>query len=102
MSIEKIQNTFLDKLKEQSFAIIILVAVLYFQSVFRANELKEIESLYEQRITDLKRDHDVERQRWYEREKYLIEQRDEFVNIAKYKLVQDSNYFKTKPVTEKK
>jgi len=96
MSIEKIQDTFLDKLKEQSFAIIILVAVLYFQSVFRTNELKEIQNLYEQRIADLKKERDAERERWHEREKYLIEQRDEFVNIAKYKLVQDSNSNLTK------
>lgn len=104
MSIEKIQDTFLDKLKEQSFAIIILVAVLYFQSVFRANELKEIENLYEQRIADLKKEHEIEGQRRDEREKRLTEQRDEFVNIAKFKLIQDSNsnLTKTKPLTEKK
>ena len=84
-SIEKIENTFLDKLKEQSFTIIILVGVLYFQSVFRTKELEEIKTLYDQRIIDLKKEHEI-------------------VNIAKFKLIQDSNsnLTKTKPLTEKK
>ena len=103
-SIEKIENTFLDKLKEQSFTIIILVGVLYFQSIFRTKELEEIKTLYDQQIVDLKKEHEIERQRRDEREKRLTEQRDEFVNIAKFKLIQDSNsnLTKTKPLTEKK
>jgi hypothetical protein len=76
-------ETFLNKLKEQSFTILILVGIMYYQnSLFTSqmNEYKQMIKAKEDLILKLTED---ERQRLIDREKYLLEQRDEFINDLK-------------------
>ena len=49
-------DTFLSKLKEQSFTIIILVGIMYYQNVVFTNQMNEYKKMInekEQRIDDL-------------------------------------------------
>jgi 5,10-methylenetetrahydrofolate reductase len=76
-------EAFMNKLKEQSFTILILVGIMYYQnSLFTAqmNEYKQMIKSKEELILKLT---DDERNRLLDREKYLMEQRDEFVNDLK-------------------
>ena len=82
-------STFFDKLKEQSFTIILLVGIMYYQNVIftqQMNEYKKMITEKEQLILKLTED---ERQRLIEREKYLINQRDEFIKDIKERLSYD-------------
>jgi hypothetical protein len=82
-------STFFDKLKEQSFTIILLVGIMYYQNVIftqQMNEYKKMITEKEQLILKLTED---ERQRLIEREKYLINQRDEFIKDLKERLSYD-------------
>ena len=74
---------FLNKLKEQSFTILILVGIMYYQNTLftaQMNEYKQMIRSKEELILKLT---DEERQRLIDREKYLIGQRDEFINDLK-------------------
>ena len=76
-------DTFLSKLKEQSFTIIILVGIMYYQNTLftsQMNEYKKAIDAKEQLILKLT---DEERQRLLEREKYLLQQRDQFIEMLK-------------------
>jgi len=76
-------ETFMNKLKEQSFTILILVGIMYYQnSLFTAqmNEYKQMIKSKEELILKLT---DEERNRLLDREKYLMGQRDEFMNDLK-------------------
>lgn len=76
-------DTFLSKLKEQSFTIIILVGIMYYQNTLfneQINEYRQMIKEKEELVLKLTED---ERTRLVEREKYLIEQRDEFINDLK-------------------
>jgi 5,10-methylenetetrahydrofolate reductase len=78
-------EAFMNKLKEQSFTILILVGIMYYQnSLFttQMNEYKQMIKAKEDLILNLT---DDERNRLIEREKYLIEQRDEFIKDLKNK-----------------
>jgi len=79
-------ETFLNKLKEQSFTIIILVGIMYYQNILfttQMNEYKKMISEKEQLILKLT---DDERNRLLEREKYLMSQRDDFLQEYKEEL----------------
>lgn len=72
-------DVFLTKLKEQSFTIVLLLGIMYYQNMVftsQMNEYKEMIKEKEQLVLKLTED---ERQRLIEREKYLINQRDEFI-----------------------
>jgi 5,10-methylenetetrahydrofolate reductase len=76
-------EAFMNKLKEQSFTILILVGIMYYQnSLFTAqmNEYKQMIKSKEELILKLT---DDERNRLLDREKYLMGQRDEFINDLK-------------------
>jgi 5,10-methylenetetrahydrofolate reductase len=76
---------FMNKLKEQSFTILILVGIMYYQnSLFTSqmNEYKQMIKSKEELILKLTED---ERQRLLDREKYLMAQRDEFIKDLKSK-----------------
>jgi len=72
-------DTFLSKLKEQSFTIILLVAIMYYQN----QRYQEQVSGYKQMINDkeeiILKLNDDERQRLIERNQYLQQQRDKYV-----------------------
>ena len=79
-------ETFLNKLKEQSFTIILLVGIMYYQNILFTNQMNEYKKMImdkEQLILKLT---DDERNRLLEREKYLLNQRDEFIDDMKERL----------------
>lgn len=79
MTAKNIGETFLEKLKEQSFTIILLVGIMYYQNVLFTKQLAEYKKMIqdkEQLVLKLTED---ERSRLIEREKYLIQQRDGFI-----------------------
>ena len=78
-------EAFMNKLKEQSFTILILVGIMYYQNslfTMQMNEYKQMIKAKEDLILKLT---DDERNRLIEREKYLIGQRDEFIKDLKIK-----------------
>lgn len=72
-------DTFFTKLKEQSFTIILLVGILYYQNVNFNNQLNEYKKMIDEKETIVLKLTDDERTRLLERTKYLQEQRDKYV-----------------------
>lgn len=76
-------NIFLDKLKEQSFTVVLMLGIVYYQhSAWQADKadlMKEIHAKDDRIMALIDREHD----RLIEREKRLIEQRDEFIAVLK-------------------
>ena len=72
-------KTFFEKLKEQSFTIILLVAILYYQNMNFKNQLEEYKKMIEDKETLILKLTDDERARMIERNQYLTEQRDKYV-----------------------
>lgn len=74
-----IADTFFSKLKEQSFTIILLVAILYYQNMVFNNQLSEYKKLIDEKEALVLKLTDGERERLIERTTYLLEQRDKYV-----------------------
>jgi len=72
-------KTFFDKLKEQSFTIILLVGILYYQNMNFKNQLEEYKKMIEDKEILILKLTDDERARMIERNQYLMEQRDKYV-----------------------
>lgn len=72
-------KTFFDKLKEQSFTIILLVGILYYQNMNFKNQLEEYKKMIEDKENLILKLTDDERARMIERNQYLMEQRDKYV-----------------------
>jgi hypothetical protein len=72
-------KTFFDKLKEQSFTIILLVGILYYQNMNFKNQLEEYKKMIEDKEILILKLTDDERARLIERNQYLMEQRDKYV-----------------------
>ena len=72
-------DTFFTKLKEQSFTIILLVGILYYQNMTFNRELEEYKKMISDKETIILKLTDDERQRLIERTEYLMEQRDKYV-----------------------
>lgn len=72
-------GTFFDKLKEQSFTIILLVGIMYYQNTIFTKQVEDLKKEVDERdkiILDMAKE---ERNRLIEREKYLAEQRDKYI-----------------------
>jgi hypothetical protein len=74
-----IGETFFEKLKEQSFTIILLVGILYYQNMNFKNQLEEYKKMITDKETLILKLTDDERARMIERNQYLMEQRDKYV-----------------------
>lgn len=72
-------KTFFDKLKEQSFTIILLVGILYYQNMNFKIQLEEYKKMIDEKETLILKLTDEERARMIERNQYLMEQRDKYV-----------------------
>ena len=72
-------KTFFDKLKEQSFTIILLVGILYYQNMNFKIQLEEYKKMIDEKETLILKLTDEERDRMIERNQYLMEQRDKYV-----------------------
>jgi hypothetical protein len=76
---EGIADTFFNKLKEQSFTIILLVGIMYYQNLTFNKQLEEYKAMIQDKETLVLKLTDDERQRLIERTQYLLEQRDKYV-----------------------
>ena len=74
-----IGETFFAKLKEQSFTIILLVGILYYQNMNFKSQLEEYKKMIDEKETLILKLTDDERARMLERNQYLMEQRDKYV-----------------------
>jgi hypothetical protein len=74
-----ITDTFFNKLKEQSFTIILLVGILYYQNVNFKSQLDEYKKMIDEKEALVLKLTEDERARLLERTKYLQEQRDKYV-----------------------
>ena len=74
-----ITDTFFTKLKEQSFTIILLVGILYYQNVNFKSQIEEYKKMIDEKENLVLKLTDEERTRLLERTKYLQEQRDMYV-----------------------
>lgn len=76
-------STFMEKLKEQSFSIIIMAVVAYYQHQLFVNDHEEMARLLaaeRQKVVEIT---DRERERFIKKEEYLLNQRDQFVEMLK-------------------
>jgi 5,10-methylenetetrahydrofolate reductase len=76
-------ETFMNKLKEQSFTILILVGIMYYQNTLFTTQMNEYKSMIKSKEELILNLTEGERQRLLEREKYLMNQRDEFIKELK-------------------
>jgi hypothetical protein len=72
-------DTFFSKLKEQSFTIILLVTILWYQNTTYKQNLEEYKIMINQKEQLILKLTDDERNRLIERTQYLLEQRDIYV-----------------------
>lgn len=79
MAAKNIGDTFVEKLKEQSFTIILLVGIMYYQNVLFTKQLEEYKKMIQEKEQLVLKLTDDERNRLIDREKYLVEQRDGFI-----------------------
>lgn len=79
MATQRIADTFIGKLKEQSFTIILLVGIMYYQNMLFTKQMNEYKAMILQKEELILKLTEGERQRLVEREKYLVEQRDGFI-----------------------
>lgn len=76
-------ETFMSKLKEQSFTILILVGIMYYQNTLFTSQMNEYKQMIKAKEDLILKLTEEERQRLIDREKYLIGQRDEFIQELK-------------------
>jgi len=74
-----IGETFFEKLKEQSFTIILLVGILYYQNMNFKSQLEEYKKMIDEKEILILKLTDDERTRMLERNEHLMEQRDKYV-----------------------
>ena len=80
-----VANTFIDKLKDQSFTIIWMIGGLYYQNQMFQQQLNRYDAIVKEKQEYINKIVDAERERMLAREQYLMKQRDEFVQILKEK-----------------
>lgn len=79
-------ETFMSKLKEQSFTILILVGIMYYQNTLFTSQMNEYKLMIKAKEDLILKLTEEERQRLIDREKYLISQRDEFIQDLKSRI----------------
>ena len=75
-------DTFLSKLKEQSFTIIIMVGIIWYQGKMMEERVGYWQKLYEEKEADIRQTTKEDREDLLERIKYLQDQRDKYVEDA--------------------
>jgi hypothetical protein len=83
--MSNVTSTFLDKLKEQSFTIILMIGGLYYQNQMFQQQLERYDANVKEKQEYIDKIVDAERERMIAREQYLINQRDEFISMLKEK-----------------
>ena len=80
-----VANTFIDKLKDQSFTIILMIGGLYYQNQMFQQQLNRYDAIVKEKQEYIDKIVDAERERMIAREQYLMKQRDEFIQAIKDK-----------------
>jgi len=83
--MSSVTSTFLDKLKEQSFTIILMIGGLYYQNQMFQQQLDRYDANVKEKQEYIDKIVDAERERMIAREAYLMKQRDEFIQMLKEK-----------------
>jgi hypothetical protein len=78
-----VANTFIDKLKDQSFTIILMIGGLYYQNQMFQQQLNRYDAIVKEKQEYIDKIVDAERERMIAREQYLMKQRDEFIQALK-------------------
>jgi len=78
-----VASTFVDKLKDQSFTIILMIGGLYYQNQIFESEITRYNKVVNEKQEYINMIVDAERERMITREKYLMEQRDQFIEMLK-------------------
>ena len=81
--VETPAGSFLSKLKEQSFSILVMVAVVYYQHTLWQADRAALQLELTRRMSQVDAMVEAERGRLVEREKYLMTQRDAFIDMLK-------------------
>jgi hypothetical protein len=81
-SVSGFTDTFLSKLKEQSFTIIIMVGIIWYQGVMMEERVAYWQKLYEEKEAYIQETAKEDRQTMLDRIEYLQEQRDKYVEEA--------------------
>ena len=84
-------ETFFSKLKEQSFTILLLVAMMYYQNRIYTQQMEEYKTMIKSKEELILKLTEEERNRLVEREKYLVTQRDEFITELKREVQENKN-----------
>jgi hypothetical protein len=74
-----VATTFIDKLKDQSFTIILMIGALYYQNQIFQQEIQRYDAVVKEKQEYINKVVDAERERMIDREKYLMAQRDGFI-----------------------
>lgn len=82
-------DTFLSKLKEQSFTIIVMVGIIWYQGRMMEERVAYWQKLYEEKEAYIEQTAKEDREDLMERIKYLQDQRDKYVE-------EEINQLKTK------
>jgi len=72
-------EVFLDKLKEQSFTIVLMVGILVYQTINKNAEIEKLEKQIDSKQEYIDKMVEDQRQRWQVREQYLMQQRDTYI-----------------------
>ena len=72
-------DTFLSKLKEQSFTIIVMVGIIWYQGRMMEERVAYWQKLYEEKEAYIEQTSKNDREDMLERIKYLQDQRDKYV-----------------------
>ena len=75
-------DTFLSKLKEQSFTIIVMVGIIWYQGKMMEERVAYWQKLYEEKEAYIEQTTKEDREDLLERVKYLQDQRDKYVEDA--------------------
>jgi exosome complex RNA-binding protein Rrp4 len=72
-------DTFFSKLKEQSFTIVLMVGIIWYQGRLMEERVAYWQKIYEEREAYIEKVNTENREELLERMKYLQEQRDKYV-----------------------
>lgn len=88
--VSSFTETFFSKLKEQSFTILLLVVMMYYQNRVYTQQMEEYKTMIKSKEELILKLTEEERNRLIEREKYLVTQRDDFITELRRE-VQENN-----------
>lgn len=75
-------DTFLSKLKEQSFTIVLMIGIIWYQGKMMEERVDYWQKLYEEKESYIQQTTKEDREDLLERIKYLQDQRDKYVEDA--------------------